>query len=161
MKTVDAIKIANLIIIARSAHAGKVLKLIQRMRLAAMTSMSAHRDTSKKIHFLFQVTQKQKFTSSCQQQCINTIGSFRCECYPGYRMNEIGQCLDINECDVENTANIRCPKTANCINTAGSYKCVCPDGQKLSRDRTECIEIKNECKPLMVKNGHARCTRSR
>lgn len=99
--------------------------------------------------------------SSCQQQCVNTIGSYRCECFSGFRMNENGQCIDINECDMENNANIRCPKTANCINTAGSYKCICPDGHKLSRDRTECIEIKNECKPLIVKNGQARCTRSR
>lgn len=77
-------------------------------------------------------------------------------------MNEQGQCIDIDECSAENHANIRrCPKTANCINTAGSYKCICPDAHKLSRDRTECIEIKNECKPLIVKHGSARCTRSR
>lgn len=100
--------------------------------------------------------------SSCQQQCVNTIGSFRCDCFSGFHMNEQGQCIDINECDAENHANIRrCPKTANCINTAGSYKCICPDAHKLSRDRTECIEIKNECKPLIVKHGNARCTRSR
>ncbi|KAG5677774.1 hypothetical protein PVAND_007505 [Polypedilum vanderplanki] len=95
---------------------------------------------------------------SCQQECVNTIGSYRCDCYAGYRMNENEQCVDIDECRY---GNFTCPRAANCINTTGSYKCVCPNGFKLSRDKTECIEIKNECKPLIVKNGHARCSRSR
>jgi len=95
---------------------------------------------------------------SCQQQCVNIVGSYRCECFSGFKANENEQCIDIDECKI---GNFRCPPAANCINTAGSYKCVCPNGSKLSRDKTECIEIKNECKPLIVKNGQARCSRSR
>lgn len=94
----------------------------------------------------------------CQQQCVNTIGSYKCECFPGFRFNDNDQCIDIDECKM---VNFRCPNSAQCINTAGSYKCICSDGFKLSRDKTECIEIKNECKSLTVKYGQARCTRSR
>ncbi|CRK94788.1 CLUMA_CG008282, isoform A [Clunio marinus] len=99
-----------------------------------------------------------KRDSICQQQCVNTIGSYKCECFPGFRFNENDQCIDIDECK---TSGFRCPNTAQCINTAGSYKCVCPDGSKLSRDKAHCIEIKNECKPLTIKHGDVRCTRSR
>ncbi|XP_070502012.1 fibrillin-2-like [Chironomus tepperi] len=95
---------------------------------------------------------------SCQQQCVNIVGSYRCECFSGFKAKENEQCIDIDECKI---GSFRCPPTANCINTAGSYKCVCPSGTKLSRDKTECIEIKNECKPLIVKNGNTRCSRSR
>lgn len=94
----------------------------------------------------------------CHQQCINTIGSFECECYSGFTLNELGLCIDIDECKL---ANNRCPKASQCINTAGSYNCICPTGMKLSKDKNDCIEIKNECKPLIVKNGAARCTRFR
>lgn len=97
------------------------------------------------------------FCSRCHQQCINTIGSFKCECFPGFMFNENELCIDIDECKLGK----RCPKSSQCINTAGSYSCICPTGMKLSKDMNDCIEIKNECKALIVKNGSARCTRSR
>lgn len=178
--TADVVRYVNSIIIIRFAHVEEDLKSIKKIKLSATILTNATLSISEykkifeniiqRIHFVISVGcvgniyQQILITFhpfSCQQQCVNTIGSYRCDCFSGFRMNENGQCIDINECDVENNANIRCPKTANCINTAGSYKCICPDGHKLSRDRTECIEIKNECKPLIVKNGNARCTRSR
>lgn len=84
-------------------------------------------------------------------------GSYKCECFPGFHFNENEKCVDINECILENY----CPIPHMCINTAGAYECVCKDGFKLSRDKNECIEIKNECKSLNIKNGQTRCTRSR
>jgi Calcium-binding EGF domain len=97
-------------------------------------------------------------SSSCQQKCVNTIGSYKCECFDGFRHNEHDMCIDIDECK---SNNFRCPHAAQCINTAGSYKCICAEGFKLSRDKSECIEIKNECKAFDVEHGAARCTRSR
>ena len=73
---------------------------------------------------------------SCPQNCVNTIGSFRCECYQGYRLNDQGQCIDVNECQVYNT---KCPSMAQCINTPGSFRCNCPEGFKLTRDRKYCL----------------------
>lgn len=94
----------------------------------------------------------------CHQQCINEIGSFRCECFDGFQLDENELCVDIDECKL---GSFRCPNKSQCINTAGSYNCICPPGTKLSRDKNDCIEIKNECKALLVKNGSVRCTRSR
>ena len=35
--------------------------------------------------------------------CMNTIGSFHCECYPGYVYDEAShQCIDKNECLEDN-----------------------------------------------------------
>jgi hypothetical protein len=38
----------------------------------------------------------------------------------------------------------------------GFYECVYSEGFKLSRDKTECIGIKNECQFLVVENGKTR-----
>ncbi|XP_055612398.1 fibrillin-1 [Uranotaenia lowii] len=97
--------------------------------------------------------------NNCQQKCVNTIGSFNCECFPGYEQNALGQCIDLNECS-ENS-NI-CGLNAKCVNLAGSYRCVCPPGHKLGRDRKTCLELKDNCQVMVPpKNGEVRCSRSR
>ena len=37
----------------------------------------------------------------CQHgKCINTMGSFKCDCKPGYKFDEPShQCIDNNECN--------------------------------------------------------------
>ena len=59
--------------------------------------------------------------------CINEIGSFRCECQSGYE-NHVANvgCSDINEC-LQNPAP-GCAKRTDCTNLDGSYECVCRDG---------------------------------
>ncbi|ETN59950.1 hypothetical protein AND_008443 [Anopheles darlingi] len=96
---------------------------------------------------------------NCQQRCVNLEGSYRCECYPGYEKNELGQCIDINECLVDNGG---CGAKGQCVNTAGGSRCTCPIGHKLSPDRRSCIELQDKCKPLAPpRNADIRCTRSR
>ncbi|XP_035788356.1 uncharacterized protein LOC118464801 isoform X2 [Anopheles albimanus] len=96
---------------------------------------------------------------NCQQRCVNLEGSYRCECYPGYEKNELGQCIDINECLVDNGG---CGAKGQCVNTAGGSRCTCPIGHKLSPDRRGCIELQDKCKPLAApRNADIRCTRSR
>lgn len=56
--------------------------------------------------------------------CINTPGSYRCECRPGYEGNAIEECFDINEC----ISGSACGINAKCFNVPGSFKCLCPKG---------------------------------
>ncbi|CAD5124522.1 DgyrCDS12800 [Dimorphilus gyrociliatus] len=63
----------------------------------------------------------------CQDKCINTIGSYKCECNPGYRLkNDKKTCEDIDEC--AETPNI-CHH--NCTNKVGYYQCSCIDGYEI------------------------------
>nr|XP_020478341.1 latent-transforming growth factor beta-binding protein 4 [Monopterus albus] len=76
-----------------------------------------------------------------QRVCVNTIGSFRCDCPPGYRTSGLGrQCRDINEC----LEGDFCFSRGECVNTPGSYTCVCSRGFTLSDNRTACLDV-DEC----------------
>ncbi|KAK2157060.1 hypothetical protein NP493_1917g00009 [Ridgeia piscesae] len=73
-------------------------------------------------------------TDSCTdlQLCINTPGSFKCECKQGYRMeNEI--CKDIDECSEQSSG---CQQ--NCTNNDGSFNCSCSGGYNLDTDGISC-----------------------
>ena len=68
------------------------------------------------------------FPGICQQSCHNTVGSYRCSCRNGWKINSDNKtCADINECE-NHDPRILCPSPANCRNTMGSYKCSCPQG---------------------------------
>ncbi|KAM3623828.1 uncharacterized protein V6R79_016022 [Siganus canaliculatus] len=80
--------------------------------------------------------------------CTNTIGSYYCQCLPGYIHSQrklnftSGQCLDHNECTDESLKNICGP--GNCTNLIGSYNCSCHFGYTLNNIQTYCVDI-NEC----------------
>ncbi|XP_058513644.1 fibrillin-3 [Ochotona princeps] len=74
--------------------------------------------------------------------CINTFGSFRCECPPGRHLREdVHACNNANECT--NLPGQMC-HPGQCRNTAGFSQCVCQDGFQLAADRRSCVDI-NEC----------------
>ncbi|XP_078670984.1 uncharacterized protein LOC144911074 isoform X2 [Branchiostoma floridae x Branchiostoma belcheri] len=76
----------------------------------------------------------------CAQNCTNTIGSFSCSCYTGYKFNNDGvSCDDIDECTSNNGG---C--SVNCNNTIGSFECYCGDGYVLDGDGVSCNDI-DEC----------------
>uniref|UniRef100_A0A8D3CN80 Latent-transforming growth factor beta-binding protein 4 n=1 Tax=Scophthalmus maximus TaxID=52904 RepID=A0A8D3CN80_SCOMX len=58
--------------------------------------------------------------------CLNTEGSFICECGPGFRGSATGhECDDVDEC-VEEAGP--CEPVGECVNSMGSYTCTCPQG---------------------------------
>ncbi|XP_053393496.1 uncharacterized protein LOC123562448 isoform X3 [Mercenaria mercenaria] len=68
-------------------------------------------------------------TDLCQDSptiCMNTAGSYICECKPGYKRVNDFICTDIRECDDEYGG---CSTT--CVEEQGSYKCVCNPGFEL------------------------------
>ena len=91
--------------------------------------------------------------------CINTIGSYTCQCNTGYYpgidetacfgkisqsvhfANYIGTVfflIDINECDEDTDG---CAQ--NCTNTNGSYACSCDTGYHLGNDGYSCYGTSN------------------
>ncbi|KAL6459929.1 hypothetical protein MHYP_G00316880 [Metynnis hypsauchen] len=78
----------------------------------------------------------------CQgHDCVNLLGTFRCECRSGFTFNTISRrCEDIDEC--RNHPGRLCAH--NCENTPGSYLCSCNTGFRLANDRRNCEDV-NEC----------------
>lgn len=63
----------------------------------------------------------------CSGSCINTAGSYTCQCASGYTLNaDKRSCDDVNECL---TGNGGCAE--NCLNAAGSYSCSCSSTGKV------------------------------
>ncbi|XP_041374591.1 fibrillin-1-like [Gigantopelta aegis] len=93
--------------------------------------------------------------------CVNTEGSFRCVCNPGFQPNKHGMfCKDVDECNVNNGG---CEY--GCKNTFGSFDCYCDQhGYKLAEDkfhcedRDECQESSADCEHICVNTvGSFRC----
>ena len=81
--------------------------------------------------------------------CVNTNGSFECQCPPGYEEDPGdvgGRCRDVYECNV--TSDL-CAPEATCTNLVGSYECSCDEGYTgngtTCEDIDECAEIVGVC----------------
>ncbi|XP_071107336.1 uncharacterized protein [Haliotis cracherodii] len=60
----------------------------------------------------------------CQHDCINTVGSFRCDCPLGLVLSkDLYRCNDVDECKQSGS---RCGAGQTCINTWGDYYCAGP-----------------------------------
>ncbi|KAK2087253.1 hypothetical protein P7K49_033160 [Saguinus oedipus] len=77
-----------------------------------------------------------------QGTCVNTPGSFECNCFPGYKSGfmMMKECLDVDECARD---PLLC-RGGTCTNMDGSYKCQCPPGHELTAEGTACEDI-DEC----------------
>ncbi|KAJ7384612.1 Fibrillin-1 [Desmophyllum pertusum] len=83
-------------------------------------------------------------------RCINTIGSYRCECPAGRKLDPDSQkCVDKDEC----TEIPGICANGRCENTDGSFKCVCNEGYTLNQDKSFCISKKSGyCYQRVVNN---------
>ncbi|KAM6963384.1 fibrillin-2b isoform 6-T6 [Aplochiton taeniatus] len=71
--------------------------------------------------------------------CINTDGSFRCECPFGYNLDYTGvHCTDTDECSIGNPCG-----NGTCTNVVGGFECSCQEGFEPGPMMT-CEDI-NEC----------------
>ncbi|CAM9897004.1 unnamed protein product [Lampetra planeri] len=72
-------------------------------------------------------------------RCINTDGSFRCDCPMGYNLEAAGfKCVDANECSIGNPCG-----NGTCLNVPGGFECTCDDGFEPGPMMT-CEDL-NEC----------------
>uniref|UniRef100_A0A8C3QME9 Multiple epidermal growth factor-like domains protein 6 n=1 Tax=Cyanoderma ruficeps TaxID=181631 RepID=A0A8C3QME9_9PASS len=76
----------------------------------------------------------------CQQGCVNTHGSFQCQCRAGFRLHADGRtCIVIDPCT---SGNGGCSQI--CQNERGIAKCECHPGHSLSADKKACLDV-DEC----------------
>lgn len=78
----------------------------------------------------------------CDQNCDDTIGSYKCTCDSGYISNSqnVHKCVDVDECQ---TKNGNCQ--THCKNNDGSFECGCDVGYRLDfRYNRYCYDI-DEC----------------
>lgn len=74
------------------------------------------------------LTGAHKCRTNLNQTCVNTNGSYTCACpLPGYELNALYDCQDIDECAV--SATNPCGSDRLCVNTVGSYQCTCAYGK--------------------------------
>ena len=74
--------------------------------------------------------------------CTNTIGSFKCACLSGYKLNSDGtSCSDVDECADDSHS---CTSGEQCFNTAGSFTCTCKTGFATNATSKDCEDV-NEC----------------
>ena len=67
--------------------------------------------------------------NSCEHVCINTEGSYRCGCHPGYTPLNHTHCHDVDECLADASSPV-CGADKTCLNVPGSYVCVCKSGYR-------------------------------
>ena len=78
--------------------------------------------------FIKDVSECTNGNNACNHICINTVGSYYCDCYTGYHLiSNQRYCIDTNECSTNNGG---CEHY--CYNTVGSYYCSCRWGYVLN-----------------------------
>lgn len=84
----------------------------------------------------------------CGQICVNTIGSYRCECNPGFTLHSDGSTCIEDEPDRCESYN---PCQQRCVEDENGISCACNQGYALQADGINCQDI-DECT-----SGSANC----
>uniref|UniRef100_A0A8B9ZIQ3 Multiple EGF like domains 6 n=1 Tax=Anas platyrhynchos TaxID=8839 RepID=A0A8B9ZIQ3_ANAPL len=86
------------------------------------------------------VDECQVHNGGCQHRCVNTLGSYYCECKPGFRLHTDGRtCIGKNPCADRNGGCMH-----QCHNHRGAARCECHPGYSLAPDGKACEDV-NEC----------------
>uniref|UniRef100_W5MUP9 Uncharacterized protein n=1 Tax=Lepisosteus oculatus TaxID=7918 RepID=W5MUP9_LEPOC len=72
--------------------------------------------------------------------CFNTIGSYYCQCKPGFRPTS-SPCKNVDECSLIGY----CPKNSVCFNINGSYYCQCKTGFRSTSRTTNFTSVSEKC----------------
>ncbi|PIO34909.1 hypothetical protein AB205_0047290, partial [Aquarana catesbeiana] len=82
----------------------------------------------------------QELPGLCQGgNCINTFGSFQCECPQGYYLSEETRiCEDIDEC----VTNPGVCGPGTCYNTLGNFTCICPPEYMQVNGGHNCMDMR-------------------
>ncbi|KAM8881397.1 nephronectin-like [Synchiropus picturatus] len=74
----------------------------------------------------------------CKHRCMNTLGSYKCYCPDGFKMEPDGSCRNARTCFDANCQY-------GCEVVKGAVRCTCPSpGLRLGPDRRTCVDI-DEC----------------
>jgi hypothetical protein len=83
--------------------------------------------------------------------CINTDGSYRCECRIGFTLDPSGKnCVDKDECREHDSCG-----NGTCVNTQGAFECSCNVGFEPG-PHEKCVDI-NECNTIAKNQCAFRC----
>ncbi|XP_075687674.1 uromodulin-like [Rhinoderma darwinii] len=100
------------------------------------------------------------WSNNCPDICLNSVGSYMCQCQKGYTKNMDNKCVDIDECS--DPKLYRCQSLANCSNNEDNSSCSCKsnvtgDGFKCKNEEcaTSLCDQGLEC---LNKKGSYRCS---
>uniref|UniRef100_A0A8B9VAV0 Multiple EGF like domains 6 n=1 Tax=Anas zonorhyncha TaxID=75864 RepID=A0A8B9VAV0_9AVES len=104
----------------------------------------------------FDVDECQVHNGGCQHRCVNTLGSYYCECKPGFRLHTDGRtCIVVNSCAINNGG---CEH--DCVQvTLTQHQCRCRRNYQLREDvRNPCADRNGGCMHQCHNHrGAARC----
>ncbi|KAI0223787.1 hypothetical protein LSAT2_025085 [Lamellibrachia satsuma] len=103
--------------------------------------MNAVSNDRNEVAFLSDINECASGNGGCSHTCVNSVGSYRCECDQGYQLDSTDRhtCVDTKECD-QNKGG--CGHI--CQETDGSFICSCRTGFQLASDGRTCSDV-NEC----------------
>ena len=82
-------------------------------------------------------------TCSVDGYCVNTDGSYGCECKDGFDGDGF-ICKNIDECNAPKEDGIKCDTNANCTDLTPGFHCECITGYDGSGFQGECRDL-DEC----------------
>ncbi|KAH8295620.1 hypothetical protein KR018_000213 [Drosophila ironensis] len=93
---------------------------------------------------------------ACQEICVNTIGSFHCDCFEDHHLLEDRENCAPDSCaDLDNPQLNRTRCAHECEDGSdGSYQCKCPKGYHLGEDLHSCEVTETACSR---DKGHEKC----